>query len=114
MVLTVADSECCHLPCSLPPYPVGSLNAYHLPFLTAQAQFGGTEKPIHDVVRRAKTVIHQLAIALRANHEQRRQFTLGDPGRELDIDLPAVVEGSQWPPRRPVTTQGIPETQPLQ
>src|SRR5690554_5282986 len=98
MVLTVADSECCHRPYSLPPYPIGSLNSYHLPFLAAQAQFGGTEKPIHDVIWRAKTVVHQLAITLRANHEQRRQLTLGDPGRELDIDLPAVVEGSQRSP----------------
>src|SRR5690606_8670329 len=98
MVLAVADSECCHRPYSLPPYPIGSLNSYHFPFLAAQAQFGGTEKPVHDVVRRAKTVVHQLPIALRADHEQRWQFTLGDPCRELDIDLAAIIERTQWPP----------------
>ena len=31
----------------------------------------------------------------RADDEQRRQFTLGDAGRELDVDLLAVIEGTQ-------------------
>lgn len=81
---------------SVPPrHAIGALDAYHVAAITTQAQFGRAEQPIHDVVRRAETVVHQLPVTLRTNDEQRRQFTLRDACGELDIDFLAVIEGAQ-------------------
>ena len=52
--------------------------------------------------------------ALRADDEQRRQLALADAGRELDIDLLAVIEGAQRLPRRIAATDGVAETDLLQ
>src|SRR3546814_3543035 len=59
-----------------------------------------SDLPIHDVVRRAEAVVHQLPVALRADDKQRRQLALRDARRKLDIDLLAVIERAQRLPRR--------------
>src|SRR3546814_18055184 len=79
---------------SVPPRnAIRALNAHHIAFVSPQAQFGRTKEAIHDVVRRTETVVHQLAVTLRADDEQRRQFALGDTRRKLDIDLLAIKIG---------------------
>ena len=84
------------------------------PLVSAQAQFGRTEQAIHDVVRRTESVVHQLPIALRADHEQRRQLALRDARRELDVDLLAIVESAQRLPRRIAATDRIAKADLLQ
>src|SRR3546814_15368895 len=59
---------------SVPPRnAVRALDSHHVALVAAQAQFGRAEQPIHDVVRRAEAVVHQLPVALRAADKQRRQ-----------------------------------------
>src|SRR3546814_4614943 len=82
--------------------------------LATQAQLCRAKEAIHDVVRRAEAVVHQLPVAFRPYYEQRRQFALRDAGGELDIDLLPVVEGAQRLPRRITAADRVPETQVLQ
>ena len=49
------------------------------------------------------------SVARRADDEERRHLALADAGRELDIDLAAVVEGAQRPPRRRVALDRVAE-----
>ena len=54
----------------------------------------GGEKAIDDHVICAHTVVHKFrGFALGADDEQRRHLALADSARELDVNLPAVVEG---------------------
>src|SRR5690606_5980222 len=99
---------------SIPPrHAVRALNAHHVALVAAQAQFGRAEQSIHDVVRRAEAIVHQLSVAFRPDHEQRRQLTLRDAGGKLDIDLLPVVEGAQRLPRRIAAADRIAEAQVL-
>src|SRR3546814_11124945 len=77
--------------------------------LATQAQLCRAKEAIHDVVRRAEAVVHQLPVAFRPYYEQRRQFALRDAGGELDIDLLPVVEGEQRLPRRPTASDRVAE-----
>src|SRR5207253_8058407 len=82
---------------SVPPRPahdpICAFNTHHIALVCTQAQFGRTEQPVHDVIRRTKAIVHQLPITLSADDEQRRQFALRDATGKLDIDLLAIVEG---------------------
>ena len=70
---------------SVPPrHAVRALDPHHVALVASQAQFGRAEQAIHDVVRRAEAVVHQLPIALRAEDEQRRQLALRDASGKLD------------------------------
>src|SRR3546814_3155038 len=82
--------------------------------LATQAQLCRAKEAIHDVVRRAEAVVHQLPVAFRPYYEQRRQFALRDAGGELDIDLLPVVEGAQRLPRRTTAAARVAEAQVLQ
>src|SRR3546814_18145683 len=79
--------------------------------VATQAQLCRAKEAIHDVVRRAEAVVHQLPVAFRPYYEQRRQFALRDAGGELDIDLPPVVEGAQRLPRRTTAADRVAEAQ---
>ena len=100
------------MPCCA--HAIGALDANHSGLVSAQPQLGGTEQPIHHVVRRAEAVVHELAVALRPDHEQRRQLALRDASGELDVDPLAVVEGTQRFPRRAVASDGVAELDLLQ
>lgn|GEM_PF-6412010 len=58
----------------------------------AQAELGRSKEPVDDVVRGPDAVVDQLAIARGANDEEWRKLALGNPGRELDVDLATIVE----------------------
>ena len=60
--------------------------------LRAQPQLGGGEQPVDDVGGAAHAVVDQRRLGVGADHEQRRRLALGEPGRELDVDLGPVVE----------------------
>src|SRR3546814_20765 len=112
---TLFRSECHPGSWSVPPrHAIGALDPHHVAAIAAQPQFGRAEQAIHDVVRRAETIIHQLPVALHADDEQRRQLALGNARRKLDIDLLAVIEGTQRLPRRVAARYRVTEADLLQ
>jgi hypothetical protein len=96
----------------LPRPTVGAHNAHALlAILVAQPEFGGGKETIDDVVVLTGAVVDQFGVAGRSDDEQRRHLALPDPRRKLDIDLVAIVEGAQRPPRRAVAFDRIAEVE---
>src|SRR5215475_2676529 len=62
-------------------------NADHGLRILAQAQLGGGEQPVDDVVVPPDAVVHELCLAAGPEDEERRHLALVDPLRELDVDL---------------------------
>ena len=84
--------------------PFGAHNA-NAAFGTAVAEteLSRNEKAIDDYVAAADAIVHELrGLALAADDEEGRHLALGDPARERDVDLPAVIEGAQRPSGRTV------------
>ena len=79
--------------------------------LATKPQLGGAEQPVDDVVVLPHTIIDELAVAFRSDHEQRRRFALRNAPRHFDIDLGSVVKGGERPPRRIVAGDGVAEAQ---
>lgn len=61
--------------------------------------------------RRLRHLFQQLALAVRPDHEQRRQLALRDADGKLDVDAPPIVERAQGLPRRVVARDRIAEMQ---
>src|SRR5690349_7867536 len=75
---------------------VGSDDPDFLLVFAAKSKLGGREQPVDDQQVAIGTVIDDLRLAVRPNHEQRRQLALDDAGGEFDIDLAAVVKDIDW------------------
>src|SRR5712672_2772278 len=107
-LLPIRDRGCrlAHCPSRSP--PVVSDNSDLLLLLSAEAQLGGGEQTVDDQYIPVGAIVDELGLAVLADDEQRRHFALADPGRELDVDLAAVVIGIQRPPWRAVALDGVP------
>ena len=83
----------------------------HHPLAIPKPQFGGGEEPIDDHVVAPDTVIDELTVPFRSDHEERRHLALANPARELDEDLPPVIEGAARPPGRAVAGDPVAEVE---
>src|SRR3546814_4842631 len=92
---------------------VGTADADDLLRIGPQAQLGGGEQAVDDVVVAPDAVVDELVVACGTDHEQRRRLALVDPSGELDQDLGAVVAGGHRPPGRDVAGDGVTERQVL-
>jgi hypothetical protein len=81
-------------------------NPYLLLLLSAEAQLSRGEQTVDDQYIFVGAIVDEFGLALLADDEQRRQFALPDPGRELDIDLAAIIVGTDRTPRRAVALEG--------
>src|SRR5690606_29833822 len=79
--------------------------------LRAEAKLGRSEETIDHVVSSAHAVIDELGLALGSEQEQRGCFAPRNPGSELDIGLPPVVERAQRTPCRRVARDSIVEVE---
>ena len=82
--------------------PVVSDNSHLLLLLSAKAQFSRGEQTVDDQYIFVGAIVDEFGLAILADDEQRRHFSLGNAGRELDIDLAAIIIGIDRPPRRAV------------
>src|SRR6266851_8522241 len=83
------DSRLADFP-SRPPSVVSD-NSHLLLLLSAKAQLSRGEQTVDDQYIFVGAVVDELGLAVLADDEQRRHFALSDAGRELDIDLAAIV-----------------------
>ncbi len=90
---------------------IGAHDAHAL-LPVAEAQLGGGEEPVDDHEVLPDAVVDELPLALRPDDEERRHLALADAARELDEDLPPVVEGAQRSPGRAVALDLVAEAQP--
>src|SRR5258707_14096829 len=70
---------------------VVSDNPHLLLLLSAKAQLGRGEQTVDNQYIPVGAIVDELGLAVLADDEQRRHFALPDTGRELDIDLAAIV-----------------------
>src|SRR6185437_10564108 len=90
---------------------VAPRNPDNLLLVLAETEFCRGKELIDDVVVAANAIIDEIGTAALAHHEQRRCFTPIQRSRELDIDVPSVVEGAQRAPRRAITGNRVVEVQ---
>src|SRR5438045_9649810 len=87
--------------------PVGSRNSHLLLLLSAKAQLSRGEQTVDDQYIFVGAIVDEFGLAILADDEQRRHFSLGNAGRELDIDLAAIIVGIEWTPRRAVALDDV-------
>jgi hypothetical protein len=80
--------------------------------ILAETKFGAVEQLIDDVVVPSDAIVDEIARAIGTPHEQGRGFTLSNGGRELDIDMRAVVESAKRLLGRTVTADRIAKMHP--
>lgn len=68
--------------------------------LEAEPQFGGVEETVDDIVAALQPVVDEAGRPLRVDQEERRGLARVEAGREFDVRLAPVVEGSKRPPCR--------------
>src|SRR5712664_2072553 len=98
-LLPIRDRGCrlAHCPSRSP--PIVSDNSDLLLLLSAEAQLGRGEQTIDDQYIPVGAIVDELGFTVLTDDEQRRHFSLGNAGRELDIDLAAIIVGIDRTPR---------------
>src|SRR5260370_19419648 len=99
------DSRLADFP-SRPPSVVSD-NSHLLLLLPAKAQLSRGEQTVDDQYIFVGAIVDEFGLAVLADDEQRRHFSLGNAGRELDIDLAAVIVGIDRTPRRAVALEYV-------
>ena len=94
-------------PAEMGPITISARNTHNFLIVLAQPQFCRSEELIDDVVVPAHAIIHKIARPLFAQHEQRWCLALRQRLWKLNVNLAAVVEGSQRLPRRVVAGDAI-------
>ena len=94
-----------HCPSRSP--PVVSDNSHLLLLLSAEAQLSRGEQTVDDQYIFVGAIVDEFGLAILADDEQRRHFSLGNAGRELDIDLAAIIVGIDRTPRRAVALDDV-------
>ena len=87
--------------------PVFSYNSHLLLLLSAEAQLSRSEQTVDNQYIFVGAIVDEFGLAILADDEQRRHFALGNAGRELDIDLAAIIVGIDWTPRRAVALDDV-------
>ena len=82
--------------------------------LTSQTQLRDFEQPIDDVIRRMHAIVHELRLVFSADNKERRQLTLRNIDRKLQIHLLAVIECPDRTPGGVIARNLIREVQPLE
>src|SRR5690242_3141955 len=82
-------------------------NSDPLLLLSAEPQLGRGEQTVGNQDIPVDAIVDKLRLAIVADDEERRHFALSDAGRELDIDLPAIVIRIDWPPWRIVAFDSV-------
>src|ERR1700728_2823612 len=80
--------------------PVFSYNSHLLLLLSAEAQLSRSEQTVDNQYIFVGAIVDEFWVAILADDEQRRHFSLGNAGRELNIDLAAIIVGIDRTPRR--------------
>src|SRR5579871_5904422 len=106
-LLPIPDRGCRLALCPSRSPPVGSRNSDLLLLLSAKAQLSRGEQTVDDQYIFVGAIVDEFGLAILADEEQRRHFSLGNAGRELDIDLAAVIVGIDWTPWRAVTLDHV-------
>src|SRR5690606_981828 len=96
-----------------PPHPAcrNAGDAHDLLFFSAEAQFGGTEQPVDNIVAPGDAVINERGLAVLAEYEQRGHLALRNRRRKLDPGLVSVVKCAQRPPVGLVARYAVIEVQ---
>ena len=76
-----------------------------------ETKLGGAEHPVDDVVRAANPIVDEVRAAVGTGNKQGRCFTLGETGRHLDVNFPAIVECPHRTPWRIVPLNAVTEVQ---
>ena len=82
-------------------------NSHLLLLLSAKAQLSRGEQTVDDQYIFVGAIVDEFGLAILADDEQRRHFSLGNAGRELDIDLAAIIVGIDRTPRRAVALDDV-------
>ena len=82
-------------------------NPHLLLLLAAKAQLSRGEQTVDDQYIFVGAIVDEFGLAILADDEQRRHFVLSDAGRELDIDLAAIIVGIDWAPWRAVAVDDV-------
>ena len=70
-------------------------NSHLLLLLSAKAQLSRGEQTVDDQYIFVGAIVDEFGLAILADNEQRRHFSLGNAGRELNIDLAAIIVALQ-------------------
>src|SRR3981189_417276 len=89
------------------PPSVVSDNSHLLLLLPAEAEFSCGEQTVDNQYIPVGAIVDELGLAVLADDEQRRHFSLGNAGRELNIDLAAIIVGIDRTPRRAVALDDV-------
>src|SRR5882724_10890230 len=87
--------------------PVASDNSNLLLLLSAEAEFSRSEQTVGNQDIPVDAIVDELGLTVLADDEERRHFALPDPGRELDIDLAAIIVGIDRSPWRAVALDDV-------
>src|ERR1700722_5666056 len=87
--------------------PVFSYNSHLLLLLSAETQLSRSEQTPDDQYIFVGAIVDEFGLAILADDEQRRHFSLCNAGRGLDIDLAAIIVGIDWTPRRAVALNHV-------
>src|SRR6516162_2183240 len=87
--------------------PVASDNSHLLLLIFAEAQLGRGEQTVDNQYIPVSAIVDKLGLTILADDEERRHFALTDPGRELDVDLAAIIVGVDRSPWRVVAFDHI-------
>src|SRR2546429_9203391 len=103
----IRDRGCrlAHCPSRSP--SVVSDNPHLLLLLSAKAQLSRGEQTVDNQYIFVGAIVDELGLAVLVDDEQRRHFALSDAGRELDIDLAAIIVGIDRTPRRAVALDDV-------
>ena len=82
-------------------------NSHLLLLLSAKAQLSRGEQTVDDQYIFVGAIVDEFGLAILADDEQRRHFSLGNAGRELDIDLAAIIVGIDRTPWRAVALDDV-------
>src|SRR5712672_1670 len=86
---------------------VVSDNPHLLLLLSAKAQLSRGEQTVDDQYILVDAIVDEFGLAILADDEQRRHFSLGNAGRELNIDLAAIIVGIDRTPRWAVALDDV-------
>src|SRR5882762_3998368 len=87
--------------------PIVPDNSNLLLLLSAEAQLSRGEQTVDDQYIPVGAIVDEFGLAVLADDEQRRHFSLGNAGRELNIDLAAIIVGIDRTPRRAVALDDV-------
>ena len=82
-------------------------NPHLLLLLSAKAQLSRGEQTVDDQYILVDAIVDEFGLAILADDEQRRHFSLGNTGRELDKDLAAIIVGIDRTPWRAVALDDV-------